>query len=172
MRGSILILLFVSIACQLNPDAKPVSPSEADAANVESLIYSLYRDLTKAYNGANLNTDSLMEAYFKPDIYYVTPWGWTEPLDTTKARLRNARAHIKDYENRIESLRVKVYGDGAYAFFVLRQNYTVDGHLLEEYLPTTFMLERLDGKWKIVHVQRSTDYETMQQYIALQNRQK
>jgi ketosteroid isomerase-like protein len=68
----------------------------------------------------------------------------------------------------MESLRVKVFGDAAYAFFILRQQYTVDGGQLDEYLPTTFVLERRGEKWKIIHAHRSTDYETIQQYVALQ----
>lgn len=172
MRPALVVLVFLSVACGTKEEGKPVQSPEADAATIEGMVYSFYRALGRAYNGATINTDSLMDAYFDADIYYVTPWGWTEPLDSTKARLRNARSHVKDYDNSIENLKVKVYGDGAYAFFILRQNYTVDGNLLEEYLPTTFVLERRNHSWKIVHVQRSTDYQTMQQYVALQQRQK
>lgn len=172
MRSVLVVLVLVSFACRTKEEVKPLNFAEKDAATIEAMVYSLYRSLGRAYNGAPLNTDSLMNAYFDADIYYVTPWGWTEPLDSTKARLRNARAHVKDYDNRIENLKVRSYGGGAYAFFILRQNYTVDGDLLEEYLPTTFVLEPRGDSWKIVHVQRSTDYQTMQQYVALQQRQK
>jgi ketosteroid isomerase-like protein len=68
-------------------------------------------------------------------------------------------------------LEIKVYGDGAYASFILRKNYTVDGTLLEEYLPTTLILERRGQGWKIVRAHRSTDCETFQQYIALREKQ-
>ena len=75
---------------------------------------------------------------------------------------------MKDYSAHIEALQVKSYGDGAYAFFILRQSTKVDGTLLEEYLPTTIVLERRETGWKIVHAHRSMDYETFQQYIAMQ----
>jgi hypothetical protein len=65
---------------------------------------------------------------------------------------------------------VKTYGEGAFAFFVLRQSTRVDGVRLEEYLPTTLILERRGTGWKIVHAHRSTDYETFQQYIAMQKK--
>ena len=44
----------------------------------------------------------------------------------------------------------------------------VDGGQLDEYLPTTLVLQRDEKHWKIIHAHRSTDYETMQQYVALQ----
>jgi hypothetical protein len=78
--------------------------------------------------------------------------------------------HIRDFDNRIENLVVKVYGDGAYAGFILRQTYTVDGRLLEEYLPTTLILERRGEGWKIVRIHRSTDYETFEQWVGLQKK--
>jgi len=101
-------------------------------------------------------------------MYYVTPWGTSETLDSTAARLKAAIPRIQDYDNSVENLSVRVYGDGGYAFYVFRQSYTIDGFQLEEYLPTTAILERVSGTWKIVHLQRTTDYQTMQQYVALQ----
>jgi ketosteroid isomerase-like protein len=91
-------------------------------------------------------------------------------LDSTKSRLKASIPRIGQYDNSIENLSVKVYGNGAYAFFVLRQEYTVDGFQLDEYLPTTAILEKLNGQWKIVHLQRSTDPQTMQQYLTMQQR--
>jgi hypothetical protein len=130
----------------------------------------MYAGLARAYNEGGVNTDSLFEANYEKDVRYVTAWGSTEPIDSTKARLKNALSHIKDFNHRIESMHVKSYGGAAYAFFILRQQYTVDGSMLDEYLPTTFVLERRGSSWKIVHVQRSTDYETMQQYVSIQQR--
>src|SRR5512147_834999 len=97
-------------------------------------ITNFHRALKKIYNGVPLRADSLLDEYFDKDVYYVTYWGITEPIDTTKRRLQSAIGHIKDYDNQFENLTVKVYGDGASAFFILRQNYTIDGRLLEEYL--------------------------------------
>ena len=141
-----------------------------DNMQIKEMITSLYSGLSQAYNGGTMNTDSLFDAYYEKDVRYVTAWGGTELLDSTKARLRNAVHHVKDFTYRIEDLQVKPYAEAAYAFFVLRQYYKVDGSLLEEYLPTTLVLERRGTDWKIVHAHRSTDYETIQQYVSLQNR--
>ena len=75
----------------------------------------------------------------------VTYWGMTEPVDSTKTRLRAAVKGIKDYDNHLEGMKVKVYGDGAYAFFILRQTYALNGVLMDEYLPTTFDFKSAGG---------------------------
>jgi hypothetical protein len=62
-------------------------------------------------------------------------------------------------------MKVKVFGDGAYAFFILRQTYSLNGNLMEEYLPTTFILERRDNRWFVVHSHRSADFQTVQQLM-------
>ena len=111
-----------------------------------------------------------MDNYFGQDVYYVTYWGMTEPIDSTKSRLRHALSAIKEYDNRIESMKIKVYGDGAYAFFILRQTYTLNGNLMDEYLPTTFILERYGNRWKVVHSQRSADFPTIQQLMNVAQR--
>jgi hypothetical protein len=91
----------------------------------------------------------------------------TEPIDSTKSRLRHALPGIKDYDNRIESVNVKIYGDGAYAFFILRQTYTLNGVLMDEYLPTTFVFERREKQWVVVHSQRSADFQTIQHLMNI-----
>lgn len=163
-------LLLLVAACNKKEEKEAIAPTAQSESEIRDMISSLHASLTKAYNGGGVNTDSLMDAYYDRDIYYVTPWGWTEPLDTTKTRLRRALPRIKDYDNRVENLEVKAYGEGAYASFILRQNYAVDGNPLEEYLPTTFILEKREQRWKIVRVHRSTDFETFQQYVALQQK--
>lgn len=168
MKTRLLICALVALSCGKN-DVQDQARATAQAeAQIQEMISSLYSGFTRAYNDGGVNTDSLIDAYYDKDVHYVTSWGWTEPIDSTKARLRYAAAHVKNYTPHIESLQVKSYGDGAYAFFILRQTTTVDGTLLEEYLPTTFVLERRGTGWKIVHAHRSTDYETFQQYIAMQ----
>jgi hypothetical protein len=171
MKLTFVLCLLVLVSCSGRDTKEPIRSVAQDESTISGIVTSLNAKLAKACNGAAVNTDSLMDAYYEPNIYYITPWGWSEPLDSTKARLRRAIPRIKDFENRIENLEIKVYGDGAYASFILRQSYTVDGTLLEEYLPTTLILERRGRAWKIVKAHRSTDYETFQQYIALQKKQ-
>ncbi len=169
MRTAAIALLALLVACQQRDDEQAEQLTAAQhVAEVRNLIMNLHEALANVYSGAVTNIDSVMDLYYVSDMYYVTPWGTTEPLDTTKVRLRNAIPRISGYENNLQNLTATVYGNGAFAFFVLRQNYSVDGRQLEEYLPTTMVLERRDGAWKIVHVHRSTDYETMRQYVAMQ----
>ena len=159
-----LLLLFLLASCISDKKRNTNSLSE-DEAVIEREIADFHQALKRAYNGVSMSTDSLMDNIFEKDVYYVTYWGMTEPIDSTKTRLRHARSGIKDYDNRIESLKIKVYGDGAYAFFILRQTYSLNGNQMDEYLPTTFIFERHENRWKVVHSQRSADFPTIQQLM-------
>ncbi len=160
------ILPFVALiflcSCGSNGDV-----ADEDIAFIEKGIFDYHNTLKQAYNGAPINTDSLINHFFAKDVYYVTYWGLSEPIDTTKTRIRNALPLIRDYENRLERVKVKVYGNGAYAFFILRQTYTLNGILMDEYLPTTYVLERIDNRWVVVHSQRSADFQTTQHLIEV-----
>lgn len=168
MKIGIFLCALLLFSCGKQETRGQKQAAGDDEPVIEELVSRLYAGMERAYNGGGINTDSLVTANYDEAVLYVTPWGWTEPLDSTKMRLRNALGHVKDYSHRIESMHVKVAGTMAYAFFVLRQQYTVDGGQLDEYLPTTLVLEREGNRWKIIHAHRSTDYETMQQYVALQ----
>jgi hypothetical protein len=159
-----LFLLLILVSC-VSDKKKTTAPVSEDNATIEREIADFHQALKRAYNGASINTDSLMDNFFGKDVYYVTYWGMTEPIDSTKSRLRNALPRIKDYENRIEGMNVKVFGDGAYAFFILRQTYTLNGVLMDEYLPTTFVFERREKLWVVIHSQRSADFQTIQQLM-------
>lgn len=168
MKFRLLICALLSVSCGKHDAQDQARATAQGEAQLEELISSLYRGFASAYNERGINTDSLIDAYFDKGTQYVAPWGSTEPIDSTKARLRSAGTHVKDYSAHIEAMKSKTYGDVAFAFFILRQNTTVDGTLLEEYLPTTFVLERRGAGWKVVHAHRSTDYETFEQYVAMQ----
>jgi hypothetical protein len=158
------------ISCGKNNTSDKVEASSQAETQIQAMFTSLYEGYARAYNEGGISTDSLIDAYYDKGIHYVTPWGWTEPIDSTKVRLRRAVSHVKQYSAHLEAWQVKSYGDGAYAFFILRQSTVVDGKPLDEYLPTTFILEKRDTGWKIVHAHRSTDYETIQQYVAMQKK--
>lgn len=162
-----LMFLILFAGCTQNKKESTFDTSKQDAQLIEKEIADFHLALKNAYGHQGINTDSLIDAYFDPQTYYVTYWGTSEPIDTTKKRLRNALPHVSDYDNQYESLQVKVFGDGAYAFFVLRQSYKVDGKPLDEYLPTTLIFERRGDRWVIIHEQRTSDYQTMQQLVAL-----
>lgn len=164
-----LFLLLMLLSCVSDKKKTNISMSK-DATMIEQEITDFYQALKLAYKGASINTDSLIDNYFDKNVYYVTYWGTSEPIDSTKSRLRHALNGIKDYNSRIESVSVKVYGDGAYAFFILRQTYVLNGVPMDEYLPTTFIFERRENHWVVVHSQRSADFQTIQQLMNLAQR--
>ena len=171
MKHSLLPLcLVVLLACdsaKQQQEEQQMMVVQNESA-VRNLILNLHSDLKRIYGGSAGEVDSMIANYYVSDMYYVTPWGTSETLDSTAARLKAAIPRIQEYDNSVENLSVTVYGDGGYAFYVFRQSYMINGFQLEEYLPTTAILERVSGTWKIVHLQRTTDYQTMQQYVALQ----
>jgi hypothetical protein len=165
MRLLILALILSVVGC--TPEKKEIVDTAKDERTIENLIIRFQKDLKQAYYGKSVNTDSLFANLFQPDVYYVTYWGNTEPIDSTKLRVRKAIPLIKEYEYRLEGLQVKVFGDGAYAFFILRQTYTLNGNLMDEYLPTTYIFERKEEGWKVAHVHRSADLQTIQHLMAI-----
>ena len=173
MRLLLGLCCLLLLACNRRGDQPGTAArsTEQDEQTIRGLITSLNEGMTRALTTGGIDTDSLMDFYYEKDIYYITPWGWSEPLDSTKSRIRRASAILRDYDNRIENLEVKVYGDGAYASYIFRQNSMINDMMLEEYLPTTVILERRGEGWKIVRMHRSTDYETFQQYVAMQQQQ-
>ncbi len=166
MRIFPVIFLVVLMSCN-SKEQKVIKDTTEDAAMIEREIAEFHQSLKRAFNGAAVNTDSLMDRFFDSNVYYVTYWGLTEPIDSTKKRLHSALPMIKDYENRLESVNIKVYGDGAYAFFILRQTYTLNGISMDEYLPTTFILERRGDHWMVVHSHRSADFPTIQHLLDI-----
>jgi hypothetical protein len=166
MRIIASLLLVLLISC-VSEKKKSSDDTSEDVALIEHEITNFYQALKHAYNGIPMNTDSLMDNLFDKDVYYVTYWGLTEPIDSTKSRLRHALPGMKEYKNRLECMNVRVYGGGAYAFFILRQTYSLNGIIMDEYLPTTFILERRDNRWMVVHSQRSADFQTIQHLMEV-----
>jgi hypothetical protein len=160
MKKLAILFLLVLISCE-SDKKKSADEITEDTAVITREIIAFHQALKQAYNGAPIHTDSLMDNLFDRGSSYVTYWGITEPIDSTKSRLRRAVPGIKNYDNHLESIMVKVYNDGAYAFFILRQTYMLNGVLMEEYLPTTYVFERRHSRWKIVHAHRSADFQTI-----------
>jgi hypothetical protein len=171
MRIIVSLLLVLLISC-VSEEKKSSGDISEDVALIEREIADFHQALKQAYNSIPMNTDSLIDNFFDKDVYYVTYWGMTEPIDSTKSRLRHAVPGIRDYKNRLESMNVKVYGNGAYAFFILRQTYSLNGILMDEYLPTTFILERRDNRWVVVHSQRSADFQTIHSLMEVARQRK
>ncbi len=136
-----------------------------DAKALERQVADYYQTLQRAYHGSGANIDSLNSSLFAKDSYYVTYWGQSEPIDSTTKRMRAALPGMRDYENRVEIMSLKVGGDMAFVFFVLRQTYSLNGRPMDEYLPTTFVFERLTDGWRVVHAHRSADFQTIEQLM-------
>jgi ketosteroid isomerase-like protein len=158
MKHALILAALLLVSCE--------EDRSLDERNVETVIRNLHISLKQAYASGSADTDRFIDEYYDSSAYYVTPWGTSEILDSTKSRLRAALPRVKDYDFSIESMQVKSYGDAATAFFVLRQDYKVDGIERNEYLPTTMVLERRGESWKIVHIHRSADRESWQQWFG------
>ncbi|MBI2618869.1 MAG: nuclear transport factor 2 family protein [Ignavibacteriales bacterium] len=159
MKYLVLAMAFVMISCESDDRS-------LDEQNIETTIRHLHVSLKNAYTTRSLDADSLLTVYYDPNSYYVTPWATSETLDSTKMRLRSAVPLVSDYDFSVESMNVRAYGNGAYAFFVLRQDYKVNGVERSEYLPTTLILEKQGELWRIVHAHRSADPETWRQWFG------
>jgi hypothetical protein len=166
MRIILLVFLFLLVSCS-SEKKKSDTSSPNDVAVIENEITEFHQALKRAYNGVAFDTDSLLDRFFDKDAYYITYWGMAEPIDSTKVRLRHAVKGMNEYDYKIESMQVKVSGDGAYAFFILRQTYALNGVLMDEYLPTTFILERHNDRWLVIHSHRSADFQTIQQLMNI-----
>lgn len=161
MKYFVLALACVMVACQ-------TEDRSLDEQNIETTVRNLQISLKNAYTLGTLDTDSLLSMYYDPNSYYVTPWATSELMDSTKSRLRAALPLVSDYDFSIESLTARSYGTGGYAFFILRQDYKVNGVERSEYLPTTLVLEKRGEVWKIIHAHRSADPETWNQWFGPQ----
>ncbi len=156
MRPWLFVLLVSLSACA---DDEQIQ-RKADAQSIRQQIESYHEGLRRAFRGKAVDIEKLFDALFDESVYYVTYWGVSEPLDSTKARIERAIPLMSDYTSRLEIVAVDVSGDFAYAFFILRQSYRLNGER-DEYLPTTFVFRRTEGGWKVVHAHRSADQETI-----------
>ena len=166
MKYASILMLALMLGCS-SQNKDEAEAAKQDKAVIEQRIAAYHDGLRRALRGGEVSTDKLLDGFFVHDVYYVTYWGVAEPLDSTKARIKRLVGKVSNFESSFENLTVKVYGDGASAFFIQRQKYTVNGATLDEYLPTTYVLERRDGIWMVVHAQRSADFQTIQQQLEL-----
>lgn len=143
------------------------TPGPQDQAAVEKVVTHFHRALEAAYAGKNVDLAAEIDRAFDPNARYVTYWGQEEPVDTTRARMLAGVGRVSDYTNAVENIESRVYGDGAVVSCIVRQDYEMNGHRIDEFLPTTYVLERRDGAWKIVFAHRSADFQTIQQQIEI-----
>ena len=167
MRIFLIVCTLVLMSCGRNQQMDDRANSRHDAQDIEKEIVDFHVALKQLYNGASLNVDSLYQYYFDSRGLYVTYWGTTEPIDSTKSRIKRALPFMKDYTNRLESISIRTFGTGASVFFVLRQSYELNGHILDEYLPTTFVMQKTEDHWQVIQSHRSADFQTIQQLMEL-----
>jgi hypothetical protein len=157
----VLCMMFLASCGREVPDESQIA---ADQAQIEDAVQHYVLGLRRAFRGEAIDTDSLTNALFEPTSVYVTYWGTTEPVDSTKSRLRRSLPLISHYESRAEIMSVHVNGDMGYVFFILRQSYQTPNSAMNEYLPTTYFFRKTGGDWKVIHAHRSADMETLRRY--------
>ncbi len=164
MKRTLVLLLplaFLMLGCG---DDGPASGPEEQAA-VEEVITHFHRALEAAYAGKKVDLAAEIDRAFDPNARYVTYWGQEEPVDTTRARMLAGVGRVRDYTNAVENIESRIYGEGAVVSCIVRQEYELNGHRVDEFLPTTYVLERRDGAWKVVFAHRSADFQTIQQQL-------
>jgi hypothetical protein len=167
MRNRLLMsLLLIGMVLGGCADQDAASGPEASAA-VEQVITRFHKALDAAYAGRGIDLGAEVDRAFDPNARLVTYWGVEEPIDTTKARMLNGVGNVKDYMNAVENIETRVYGTGAVLSCIVRQEYELAGHRIDEFLPTTYVLELRDGHWKVVFMHRSADFQTIQQQLEI-----
>ena len=164
-RGRVLMLIVVSalIGCG---DQEAASGPES-SAEVEQVITRFHKALDAAYGGRAVELGSEIDRAFDVNARLITYWGVEEPIDTTKARMLGGVGKVKDYTNAVENIETRVYGNGAVLTCIVRQEYELAGHRIDEFLPTTYVMELREGHWKVVYVHRSADFQTIQQQLEI-----
>ncbi len=155
-----LILLLI-VGCQNGPD--PARDKEA----VEEIIKGYHRVLEAAYQGRDADLAGAFDRVFDRKGRYVTYWGTEEPIDTARARAIGGVGKVTEYINMVENVESRVFGDGAVVSCIVRQEYMLNGYPIDEFLPTTYILERQDRLWRVVFTHRSADFETIRQQMEL-----
>ncbi len=155
------ILAVLMLGCQQAPDAA----QEKEA--VEEMVKEYHRVLEAAYQGRNVDLAGAYDRLFAPKGRYVTYWGTEEPLDTARARAIGAVGKVTEYVNMVENVESRVWGDGAVVTCIIRQEYMMAGYPIDEFLPTTYILEKQEGAWKVVFTHRSADFETIRQQMEI-----
>jgi hypothetical protein len=140
---------------------------EQQKETVEDLIKGYHRVLEGAYQGRDVDLAGVYDRVFDLQGRYVTYWGTEEPVDTARARAINGIGRVSGYVNMVENVESRVYGDGAVVSCIIRQEYRFQGYSIDEFLPTTYILEKKDGLWKVVFTHRSADFETIRQQMAI-----
>ncbi|HAV21945.1 MAG TPA: hypothetical protein DCX46_00285 [Bacteroidetes bacterium] len=162
---TIMFVLLLAIAASSCSEQN--AKSGEDKAAVEKTITQFHRVLEAAYQGKNVDLSAAIEKTFDHEARYVTYWGVEEPIDTTRQRMLYGVGNVENYMNSVENIESRVYGAGAVVSCIVRQEYTLQGHQIDEFLPTTYVLEKKDDGWRVVFTHRSADFQTINQQLEL-----
>lgn len=74
---------------------------------------------------------------------------WKRGLGEIGAHLATLESSLTDEVSTISGMEIREYGDTAVATYTVAQRYTFAGTRHEDVCPTTMVLRRTDGTWKI-----------------------
>ena len=155
------VMLLLVVGCQQGAD--PAQEKEA----AEELIKGYHRVLEAAYQGRNVDLAGAFDRVFDSKGRYVTYWGTEEPVDTARVRAVGGIGKVTEYVNMVENVESRIWGDGAVVTCIIRQEYMLQGYAIDEFLPTTYIMEKQDGRWRVVFTHRSADFETIRQQMEI-----
>lgn len=75
---------------------------------------------------------------------------WMRGREALETYLRGMMTHVKDVESEIRDLHEVIMGDIGLATFWLEQDYTLEGERHHISAPSSAVLQREDGEWKIL----------------------
>jgi hypothetical protein len=171
MKKSLLLLLIIIYwGCNQKVDqTEELKKKEQTIKKIEQKISDFHFAYERLCNGTKMNIDSLLTTFYEPSMRYITAWAVEEPYDSMNARLKRFIPQVSAYEAKITGIEVRLYQNGAIASYLLRQSYAINNYPLEELLPTVCVLEPYgENDWRVVFLQRTTNYATMMQYVEMQ----
>jgi uncharacterized protein (TIGR02246 family) len=118
--------------------------SQQTLTDVESVVREAY-DAMEKLDVARVAT------MIVPDIQAVDAVmrTWKRGLDEIGAHLAALESGMSDEHSEITDLEIREYGATAIATYTVEQEYTFAGKRHHDVCPTTMVLSRVDGDWKI-----------------------
>jgi ketosteroid isomerase-like protein len=119
--------------------------SEQALKEIETFVYDVYTAMSRL----DIATTAKMLSADLQAADGVTR-GWTRGMDEIAEHLANLENSLETEKSRVLDLTVRNWGDTAAATFVVDQEYTISGVRHQVLAPTTMVMRREDGEWKLV----------------------
>jgi ketosteroid isomerase-like protein len=112
-------------------------------------LESTVREMFAAFDKVDIDA---MLALVTPDAQGVDEIArrWLRSADDISAYVKELRPRISDVRSELSDMHSEQWGDTAVVTSWLEQDYTFDGERLHIAAPTTVVLRRQDGDWKLV----------------------